>query len=77
MAEKERVLGVDYVTLKGRGARLVHNGATCEDDTYVHLGNSSESMTTCGKAIKEFFLTYADVEINCPECVKILVNKKS
>jgi len=68
----ERKLGVDYVVLKGRGGREFQNGATCEGDNYIHLGFLEGSQTACGKAWKNFMLTYSDVEIDCPDCIKEL-----
>ena len=65
------VLGKDYVTLKGIGGRDMSNGAT-SDDEYIHLSTDAGQNTICGKLPKEFILTYADVDINCPACVKIL-----
>ena len=64
-----RVLGKDYVLLQGKGDREVYNGATVKGDTHTHLGLSSEQVTVCGRAIDKFFLTYDDVEIDCPECI--------
>jgi len=68
----ERVLGKDYVVLKGKGQREMYNGATCKDDNFVHLGLGLEGSTACGKLIDKFFLTYDDVEIDCPGCIKEL-----
>ena len=57
--------------LKGRGGREFVNGATCQGSKYVHLGYSLPNMMTlCGKAIEGFMVTYADVEITCPQCIK-------
>ncbi|GAI21291.1 unnamed protein product [marine sediment metagenome] len=67
---KDRVLGQDYIILKGRGERDRYNGATVKDDNYVHLGLLLESRTACNKAIDKALLTDGDVEINCPECIK-------
>ncbi|GEM_PF-6185397 len=74
--QKQRVLGQDFVVLKGRGQRDIHNGATVEGDSLMHLGHSLEQRTTCGKSIKEFLLTNSDVEIDCPDCIKTLKKGK-
>lgn len=67
-----RVLGKDYVVLKGRGGRDITNGATCNGDKFMHLAQLGKG-TSCGKPIKDFLLTYADVEIDCPKCIRKLV----
>jgi len=67
---KGRVLGKDYITLRGQGERDRYNGATVKDDNYVHLGLLLEGRTVCNKAIDVAFMTHSDVEINCPECIK-------
>ena len=72
-AKKERVLGVDYIVIKGRGGEsLIYNGASAEGDNHMHLGIARKRMTACEKPIKDFLLTYADVEVNCPACIKAL-----
>ena len=60
---KERVLGVDYVTL---------GGATVKDDKFMHLGVLGRG-TICGRSIESFLVTYADVDVTCSRCVKKLV----
>lgn len=67
---KGEVLGKDYITLIGRGERDRYNGATVRGDDYVHLGLLLEGRTACDKAIDKAFITYSDVKINCPECIK-------
>lgn len=67
---KSEVLGKDYITLSGQGERDRYNGATVKDDNYVHLGLLLESRTACSKAIDKAFITYGDVKINCPECIR-------
>lgn len=68
----ERVLGIDYVVLQGRGGREFQNGANCKDDDHVHLGFLEGQMTACGRMWEHFMLTYSDVEIDCPDCIKEL-----
>lgn len=72
---KGRVLGEDYVILKGKGERDRYNGATAKGDNYVHLGLLLEGRTACNKAIDKAFMTYSDVEINCPECIRGIKEK--
>lgn len=64
------VLGKDYVTLKGRGGREFQNGATVKDDDYIHLSVDIGQSTVCGKSPDGFMITYADVDIDCPDCIK-------
>lgn len=73
---KERVLGKDYIILKGRGERDIYNGATIEGDTkFMHFGYGLKRETACGRLIKEFLLAYSDIEINCPKCIKVFIPK--
>jgi len=65
----ERTEGVNYVTLQGRGQRELYNGASAIFDSYMHLGISVFMRTICGKCVSNFLVTYADVEIDCPECI--------
>ena len=67
---KKRVLGEDYVVIKGKGKRDIYNGATVEGDTFTHLGISLSGLTACRRSIKEFFATYSDVEVDCPACIR-------
>ena len=66
----ERVLGVDYVILKGEGGREYINGAIVEGDANMHLGSLSSRQTVCGKGYTRFLVTYSDVEITCGDCIK-------
>ena len=61
--------------IKGRHGREFLNGATVESDNYTHIGYSLHMVTECGKGIDEFFITYADVEITCPDCAKKIRKK--
>ncbi|KKN11505.1 hypothetical protein LCGC14_1025730 [marine sediment metagenome] len=63
------VLGVDYVVLKGRGGRDTQNGAIVAGDEKMHLSVDAGQSTVCGKVTREYLLTYADVSIDCPECI--------
>ena len=74
-ATHKGVLGVDYVTLKGRGGREYKNGATRKQDDYMHLSVDIGNTTVCGHVVDSFLLTYSDVDIDCPDCVKILLAK--
>lgn len=67
------ILGKDYVVLRGRGGRDTQNGATCKNDEYMHLSVNCGESTICGKGVESFLLTYSDLDINCPKCVKRLV----
>lgn len=69
-----RVLGVDYVVLKGRDNREYINGATVRGDNFVHLARLGE-VTECGATYDLFMSTYADVEIDCPACIKAIKEK--
>ncbi len=68
----KRVLGIDYVTLKGREGRDTTNGATADEDNYTHLGSLFDRQTACKLPIKNFFATYSDVDIDCPACIKVI-----
>lgn len=72
---EERVLGKDYVVLKGRGGREYQNGAMVKNDDKVHLSVDIGKTTICGKIPETFLLTYADVEINCPDCIAEIVRR--
>ncbi len=67
------ILGKGYVTLKGRGGREYQNGATVKDNEFMHLSVDGGQATICNKIPDQFLLTYSDVDITCPECVKKLV----
>lgn len=67
-----RVLGVDYVVLKGQGGRDYTNGAVIEGEEDMHLGFLTSRQTACGKGYTHFLVTYADVEITCRACIDIL-----
>lgn len=70
---KERILGEDYVVLQGRGGRESTNGASVKgDDKFVHLSVDMGRITICKQAVENFMLTYADVDITCPECIENL-----
>ena len=56
--------------IAGGGGREYFDGAICKGDTYIHIGYPFPNITECGKSIQEFMLTYADVEITCPDCIK-------
>jgi len=71
-----RVLGEDYVVLKGRGGRDLHNGATCGRDSYTHLGMVLSGQTACGKAASNVMATYDDVEIDCPDCIRVIKERR-
>ncbi len=58
--------------LKGRGSREFMNGATRKEDTFMHLSTDMGHTTICGHMPNSFLLTYADIEITCPDCIKIL-----
>lgn len=65
----ERLLGKDYVVLKNPG--LVYNGATSHSDNFTHIGMSlSGGSLLCGGVLKEFSLSYRDVDVDCPKCIK-------
>lgn len=65
----ERILGTDYVVLKKPG--LVYNGATSNNDDFMHIGMSlSGGSLLCKGSIKEFLLSNRDVDIDCPKCIK-------
>ena len=66
------ILGVDYVTLTGRGGRDVTNGATVDSDDFMHLGNMLDRVTACKLPIKNFLATYSDVNITCKNCIAAL-----
>ena len=73
MEDPKGILGVDYVTLTGRGNnRDTYNGATVEGDDNIHLGILTNRETACKKPFKEFFATYSDVDINCKDCIEAL-----
>lgn len=63
--------------LKGRGGREVMNGATRKEDDFMHLSTNIGQTTICGHMPDSFLLTYADVEITCPECIKVLQQEES
>lgn len=65
----EKILGKDYVILKGRGERDIYNGATVKGDKFMHLGFILEKKTACGEFYESFLATYSDVEIDCPKCI--------
>ncbi len=71
MIERAETLGVDYVMLKGSGGRDRYNGATVKGDDFMHFSTLGQG-TSCGKTIQDFLLTYADVKITCPSCIKAL-----
>ena len=58
--------------LKGRGGRDSINGASIKSDKFTHLSTDCGQTTICGHSVESFMLTYADVEIDCPECSRIL-----
>ena len=64
-----------YPILKGRGGRETINGATREEDEFMHLSSDIGQTTLCGHTPDGFLMTYSDVEITCPECVAILRSK--
>lgn len=66
------ILGKDYVTLKGCGGREYRNGATVKDDEFMHLSVDSGQSTICNKIPDQFLVTYSDVDITCPACIKKL-----
>lgn len=72
MKEKVEVLGIDYVILRGAGGRDRTNGASVEEDDLMHLSRDIGRTTVCEKSVQDFLLTYADVKINCPECIKVI-----
>ena len=72
---EKRVLGKDYVLLSGRGGREDQNGATVKSDDKIHLSVDMGKTTICGSAVDKFMLTYSDVEIDCPQCIKRLKAK--
>ena len=61
--------------LKGRGGRECINGATREEDNFMHLSTDIGQTTICGHTPDGFLITYSDVEITCPECIKVLRKK--
>jgi len=71
-----RVLGKDYVVLKGKGQRDIYNGATVKDDIHMHLGLLLEGETACGKSIDQALMTYSAVEIDCLECIAKLTSER-
>ncbi len=75
----ERILGIDYVTLKGGGDRDRFNGALIPgDDSTMHLGiikPMEGSETACHQPIGTFLLTNADIDITCPQCITILTKR--
>ena len=71
----DRVLGVDYVVLKGKGGRDTTNGAVVDGDTSIHLGSLFDRLTVCGMGYTQFLVTYSDVEITCTKCVRILTER--
>lgn len=73
--EHKGELGKDYVTLSGKGGRDYQNGATAVGDEFMHLSVDVGSSLICGDMPKAFLLTYSDVDITCPKCIKILVEK--
>ena len=64
-----------YPILKGRGGRDHINGATCDGDKYMHLGELFSRQTACNKPFKDFLITCSDVEITCPDCIKAIRKK--
>jgi len=64
-----------YPALKGRDGREYQNGAICDKDKFMHLSVDMGHTTICGNIPDKFLITYSDVEITCPECVKILKAK--
>lgn len=67
------ILGKDYVTLKGRGGRDTQNGSTVKSDKFMHLSVDIGASTICGRIPDSFLMTYSDVDIDCPECIKKLL----
>lgn len=70
-----RVLGVDYIILKGKGGREFTNGAVIDGDDFMHLGNLSSRQTCYGEVYGQFLVTYADIEITCKECILKIMSK--
>lgn len=71
-------LGIDYVTIQGRGQRDQFNGALVLGDEFMHLGiikPMGGSETACHQPINQFLLTNEDVDINCPKCVAVLTKR--
>ena len=67
------ILGKDYVTLKGRGGREIQNGATVGGEELMHLSVDTGQTTICGQVPAQFLITDSDVDITCPNCIKILL----
>ncbi len=63
--------------LKGRGGREFQNGATIKGDDFMHLSIDIGRTTICGKMPDSFLLTYSDVEITCPKCIKVIRSPRS
>ncbi len=61
--------------LRGRGGRDCINGATRKEDKFMHLSTDIGRTTVCGHVPEGFLITYSDVEITCPECIRILREK--
>jgi hypothetical protein len=76
MPKPKGILGQDYVTLGGRGDdRLQNNGAIVSNNPNLHLSVDFGHSTICGHAVDKFLLTYDDVYITCPDCIKTLVER--
>ena len=60
--------------IKGRGGRDQVNGATCKGDKFMHLGEVS-GETACKKGWDNFLMTYDEVEITCPDCIKSIMER--
>lgn len=72
------VLGIDYITIGGRGQRDQFNGALVLGDESMHLGIIKPlegSETACHQPINQFLLTTGDVDITCPKCITILTKE--
>jgi len=73
---KQRILGIDYVVISGPGDREIYNGAHVKDSPYVHLGfgafHTNAGQTACQASYDKFMVTYGDVQVDCPECVRII-----
>ena len=80
MTTAKRVLGLDYITISGRGEREVYNGAHVKDSSYIHLGfgafHPQSGQTACGVSWDKFMVSYSLVEINCPDCIKAVKGRK-